>query len=161
MLRSLIPSIVVLGSAAVLAALLSTLRTPVGAVSDRLRVASRLLLAATAIQAMHFAEEWATGFPAALASVSGFPPMPTSFFVGFNLAWLVAWIGSVAVLHRGHSLAMFAAWFLAIAAVVNGFAHPLLAIMSSGYFPGLYTSPAIGIAGYLLSRALLNATASA
>jgi hypothetical protein len=34
----------------------------------------------------------------------------------------------------------------------NGVAHPLLSVATGGYFPGLDTSPVIGIGVALLSR---------
>lgn len=85
--------------------------------------------------------------------------MPLSFFVCFNLAWIAIWITSVRLLRRGRRAAFFAAWFLAIAGVLNGVAHPLMALASGGYFPGLITSPIIGIAGVILWRRLRGATA--
>ena len=42
-------------------------------------------------------------------------------------------------------LAALAAWFLAIAGMFNGIAHPLLALASGGYFPGLVSSPFIAV----------------
>ncbi|MCP5090226.1 MAG: hypothetical protein GY949_04810, partial [Gammaproteobacteria bacterium] len=56
------------------------------------------------------------------------------------------------------SFAYFAAWFLAIAGMLNGVAHPLLAIAAGGYFPGLITSPFIGAAGVWLWLGLRKAT---
>ncbi len=37
---------------------------------------------------------------------------------------------------------------------MNGVVHPLLAVASGGYFPGLWSSPLVGIVGVLLLRAL-------
>jgi hypothetical protein len=54
--------------------------------------------------------------------------------------------------------ALFAAWFLAIAGMVNGIAHPLLAVAAGGYFPGLISSPVIGSAGVWLWVRLRRAT---
>jgi hypothetical protein len=38
-----------------------------------------------------------------------------------------------------------------IASIVNGIAHPMLAAVAHGYFPGLVTSPVVGVLGVLLS----------
>ncbi|MDJ0759263.1 MAG: HXXEE domain-containing protein [Woeseiaceae bacterium] len=120
--------------------------------------ASTFLGIATAIQSVHFAEEWVTGFHIRFPALLGLDPMPMSFFVAFNLVWIGFWIASVPSLRIGRRLAFFAAWFLAIAGVLNGVAHPMMAIASGGYFPGLITSPFIGIAGVILWQRLHRAT---
>ena len=51
-----------------------------------------------------------------------------------------------------------AAWFLAIAGMFNGIAHPLLAVAAGGYFPGLASSPFIGAASVWLWFRLRSAT---
>jgi hypothetical protein len=84
--------------------------------------------------------------------------MPTGFFVAFNLAWIAFWIVSIPLLQRGLRPAFFAAWFIAIAGMLNALAHPWMAIASGGYFPGLVTSPAIGLAGVILWQRLQRAT---
>jgi hypothetical protein len=53
---------------------------------------------------------------------------------------------------------VFALWFLAIASIANGVVHPLLAFSVSGYFPGLWTSPFIGIFGVILFGTINAAT---
>ena len=49
---------------------------------------------------------------------------------------------------------MTAFWFLAIAAAINGFAHPMFSLAVKGYFPGLITSPFVGVLGILLAKKL-------
>jgi hypothetical protein len=58
----------------------------------------------------------------------------------------------------GYGAAFFAAWFLAVAAMANGVAHPLLAVASGGYFPGLVTAPVIAGVGIRLFVRLRAAT---
>jgi hypothetical protein len=78
--------------------------------------------------------------------------------VTFNLAWVLAWIlGSRGLLSRRRA-ALFPLWFLGIAALGNGIAHPLLALRHNGYFPGVITAPAVAVAGLLLLRRLWHAT---
>ena len=155
---SIVPSVVILGLVAVVAVRLAQRRSsPVEAEKER-RAAAAVLGVATAIQGAHFAEEWLTGFHARFPALLGLEPMPLSFFVSFNLAWIVIWIVSIPFLRLGRRPAFFAAWFMAIAAMLNGVAHPLMAIASGGYFPGLITSPIIGIAGAILSQRLRSAT---
>ena len=155
---SLVPSVVVLGLVAVAALRLAQRRSsPVEAVKER-GAAAMVLGVTTAIQSVHFAEEWATGFHARFPALLGLDPMPLSFFVSFNLAWIVIWIASIPLLRLGRRPAFFAAWFLALAGMLNGIAHPLMAMASGGYFPGLVTSPVIGLAGVFLWQRLRKAT---
>ena len=155
---SVIPSVVVLGLVATLAVQLARRRSsPVEAARER-SAASTALGIATAIQSVHFAEEWATGFHTRFPALLGLDPMPLSFFVSFNVAWIAVWIVSIPLVRRGRRPALFAAWFLALAGTLNGVAHPAMAIVSGGYFPGLITSPFIGLAGVILWRRLLEAT---
>lgn len=157
-MSSVIPSLVVLGIVAFFALRLAVRRPSPDELADPRAAASRALANTTMIQCAHFAEEWATGFHIRFPALLGLEPMPLAFFVGFNLAWIAAWIVSVPLLRSAHTPAFFAAWFLAIAAMLNGVAHPLLAAASGGYFPGLLTSPAIGLAGIQLWRRLQSAT---
>jgi hypothetical protein len=83
--------------------------------------------------------------------------MPLSFFVPVNVAWIVIWIVSIPFLRVGRRSAFFAAWFMAIAGMLNGVAHPIMAIASGGYFPGLITSPVIGLASVILWQRLQRA----
>ena len=157
---SLVPSLAVLGLAAFAALQLALRRPSPNELRKNRLSASHILAFATAIQAVHFAEEWATGFHIRFPALFGLDPMPLSFFVGFNLIWIVAWMASVPLLRTGRKVAFFAAWFLAIAGMLNGIAHPLLALMSGGYFPGLISSPLIGLASLFLWGRLRRATLS-
>ncbi len=120
--------------------------------------AARALALAVGVQSIHFAEEAATGFHERFPAVFGLPAMPFSFFVVFNVTWLGIWAASVPGLRSGRAAAFFAAWFLAIAGMLNCIAHPLLAIAARGYFPGLASSPLIGAAGVLVCIRLRSAT---
>ncbi len=142
----MLPSIIVLGLAALAAILLARRRpSPPGNTSERL-TASHALALSTGIQIIHFIEEAATGFHERFPALLGFPSMPFSFFVVFNLAWIAIWIASIPGLRTARPVAFFAAWFLAIAGILNGIGHPLMAIAAGGYFPGLVSSPFIGLA---------------
>ena len=85
-----------------------------------------------------------------IPAILGLPSWSDNFFVAFNLIWLSVWILSAVGLQRGHRFALFPVWFFAIAAIVNGIAHPLLPVVARGYFPGLVTSPILGVFGVLL-----------
>ncbi len=147
---SLLPSAVVLGLAALVALNLALgRRSPPENVAER-QVAARALTVALVMQSVHFAEEAGTGFPERLAALLGLPAMPFSFFISFNLIWIGIWIVSVPGLRSARTGAFFASWFLAVAAMFNAIAHPLLAVAAGGYFPGLVSSPFIGAAGVWL-----------
>ena len=154
----MLPSVVALGLAALAAVYLAgSRRSPVYKAAERLE-ASRALALAVGIQTVHFIEEAATGFHERLGAFFGLPGLPFDGFVAFNLAWLGIWIASIPGVRSARTVAFFAAWFLAIAGMVNGVAHPLLALASGSYFPGLASSPFIGIAGLWLWSRLQMAT---
>ena len=77
--------------------------------------------------------------------------MPELLFVGFNLAWLVVWLTCIPLLRSRSRFALFAAWFLALAGLLNLVAHPAMALRVGGYFPGLLTAPFIGAAAAWLT----------
>lgn len=140
------------------ALLLTMLRRPIdGDLASRERTA-RLFLLGLAVQCMHFMEEFLTHFQDRFPALLGLPPWSERFFVAFNLIWLSVWILSAIDLERTYRLALFPVWFFAIAAVVNGMAHPLLAVVAHGYFPGLITAPVLGVLGVLLWLRLLELT---
>jgi hypothetical protein len=155
---TVLPSVLVLGLAALAALLLVLGRgSPPESGEERL-AAARVLALAVVVQGIHFAEEAATGFHDRLGPLFGVPGMPFSLFVVFNLVWLGIWIVSVPGLQALHPVAFFAAWFLAIAGMFNGIAHPLLAVAAGEYFPGLVSSPIIGIVSIWLLLRLRAAT---
>jgi len=112
-----------------------------------------------AIQAVHCAEEFVTGFPATFPRLLGLEPWSPDFFVSFNLAWIAIWSLSLGAVSRGRSnwLVMTVFWFLGLAAVANGFAHPLLSLASANYFPGTVSAIPLGLCGYFLIRRMASA----
>lgn len=157
-LRSILLGTAGLWIAAVTALFLTLAREGVGASGERLRAAVRLAAVAVILQGGHFAEELATGFHQRFPELLGLTPWPAGFFVSFNLFWLATWGLSIWGLAARRRLALFPLWFLAVAGVANGAAHPLLALRAAGYFPGLVSSPFVGTAGILLLRCLLHLT---
>jgi len=149
-----LPSIIVLGIAILLALRFASTQDFSNAEVSTRDSASLWLSVATFVQAIHFVEEWQTGFTESLSEVFNVPPMPDWFFISFNLAWIVAWGLSIRGLRRGYRAALFASWFLAIAGVANGVLHPMLSVLTSGYFPGLITAPAVGLICLVLIRRL-------
>ena len=155
---NLLPSIFVLGLAALAAWLLARDRpSPVNRTAERF-AAARMFFVAIVVQALHFTEETLTRFNEQLPALFGMPSISFEGFVVFNLGWLVVWIVSIPVLRSGRPFAFFAAWFLAIAGMANGVIHPLLAMAKGGYFPGLFTSPISGLSSMWLWHKLRKAT---
>jgi hypothetical protein len=146
-------------SVALLAALFLTVTRVPGAsgVDGQKRVAHSAAVA-LACHVVHFSEELAHGFPERFPGLFGLRAWSVSFFVAFNLFWLVVWLISVVGLRIHLRMALFPIWFLALAAALNGVVHPLLAAAQRGYFPGLWTSPFVGLAGLLLLHRLFGFT---
>jgi Protein of unknown function with HXXEE motif len=159
-LRSILVGTAGLSVAAVAALLLTLLRPATGDRASRERTAGIFLLG-LAVQSLHFMEEFVTGFEHRFPSLLGLPVWSERFFVAFNLIWISLWILSAVGLQRGNRAALFPVWFFAIAAMANGIAHPVLAVAAGGYFPGLITSPVLGILGVSLWLRLQELTRSA
>jgi hypothetical protein len=120
----------------------------------------RLIAIAIAAQGLHFVEELATGFHRRFPEFLSFEPWPAQFFVAFNVLWIVLWIVSVFGVRENVAAAYFPIWFLAIGMSLNGLVHPLLALASGGYFPGLISSPVVGALGVVLCRRLWELTSA-
>jgi Protein of unknown function with HXXEE motif len=110
-----------------------------------------------AIQAVHVAEEFLTGFQTRIPLLLGMEPWSSGFFVSFNLAWIALWSLALAAAARGRLglPAMTALWFLGLAAVGNAIWHPALSLVTGGYFPGTLTALPLGVSGFLLVRRLM------
>jgi len=157
-MSSILPSLLILGVAASAALLLAVLRQSPDELGGERKLAVRAFVVALMAQGIHFGEETITGFDVAFPNLFSQPPMPFAFFLLFNLFWIVLWIAAAPALREARTWAFFAAWFLAIAGAFNGIAHPVMALMIGGYFPGLLSSPLIGLAGALLCLRLARAT---
>jgi hypothetical protein len=159
-LRSILAGTAGLSVAAAIAAWLTFARGPivVGSASQRKAVGAAVL--ALVCQAAHFAEELVNDFPQHFPMILGLAPWSRSFFVSFNMSWLVIWGLSCWGAAAGLRVALFPIWFLGIASLANGFAHPLLSVRVNGYFPGLLTSPLVGVTGMVLLRQMALATRS-
>jgi hypothetical protein len=157
-LRSILVGTAGLSVAAVAALMLTLARGAIGDDATRLRSAVRLAIITILLQSAHFAEELATGFHQRFPELLGLTPWSLRFFVSFNLIWLAAWVLGVFGLAARWRVALFPLWFLGLGCVANGIAHPLLSLRTGGYFPGLVTSPVVGVSGVLLLRRLFGIT---
>jgi hypothetical protein len=111
-----------------------------------------------ALQSLHVAEEFSTGFHRQAPAMLGLEPWSPSFFVSFNLAAIASWALALAAFASGRANAFWSGllWFLAISSMGNALWHPAISLIIGGYFPGTVTAPFLGIAGYLLARALIG-----
>jgi hypothetical protein len=148
-----------LSVAAFVALLLTALRKPVDDAAARER-AVRLFLIGLAAQSLHFMEEFVTRFQDRFPALLSLPAWSNNFYVIFNLLWMCVWILSAVAWQKGSRLAFFPVSFFALASIANGIGHPVLAVLVHGYFPGLVTSPVVGIIGVLLFVRLLRLTRS-
>lgn len=117
-----------------------------------------LFLLGVSCQCIHFLEEFLTGLYIRFPSFLGLTPWPSEFFVTFNLAWIAIWIVSAVGIHYHFQAAYFPVWFFTLGMIGNGIFHPLLALSSRGYFPGLFTSPVVGVIGVVLALKLWELT---
>lgn len=158
-LRSIVFGTAGLSAAALVAMVLTITRGPITPNPERRRAAVRLAGATVLLQAVHFAEELATGFHQRFPEQLGLAAWSPLFFVAFNSFWLGVWTSSCPGLVARRRWALAALWFLGIAAVANLVVHPVLSARTGGYFPGLLSSPLLGVLGLLLLRQLLGITA--
>lgn len=113
---------------------------------------------AVGLQAVHFWEEYQGQFHLRFPAQFGLAPWSEQFFVSFNAAWLLVWSVALAALARHPRAAVFPLWFLAIASAANGLVHPVLSLRAGEYFPGLWTSPLVGILGAMTIVVLVRGT---
>lgn len=157
-MQGFLPSAIVLGVIAVIAIYLTISRGGIHAESTTIRQSARIAGLTIACQACHFIEEASTGLYRRLPEVFGYPPLTLEFFVTANVVCLVIWVLSTWGLARYSSIGLFPLWFLGLACELNLVIHPALSIVTGGYFPGLYTSPLVGIVGFFMLRRLAETT---
>ncbi len=149
-----IPSVIALGAVLIVAGVLTLARPEIGREAAGRRRFLLVSVLATVTQAAHFIEEWQTGFAMDFPKTFGLPAIPESSFVVFNLTWIAIWLLAIPGVRRGLTIALWPLWFLGLAAVLNAVAHPILALRTGTYFPGLITAPLVGALGAVLLREL-------
>jgi len=117
-------------------------------------------LALVLVQASHSIEEYAFALydvfpPARFASgllssdlATGFAIL-NSAFVAFGVA---CYLGPV---RSGWASARGWVWLWTLIELVNGLAHPILALRAGGYFPGMATAPVLFVLALYLATRLL------
>jgi hypothetical protein len=107
-------------------------------------------LFAVAVQCLHFAEEFISGFQHQFPRLFG-DDWSDARFVTFNLLWLAAFVLAGLGVYRRAPLAYLVVLFLAlIGGVGNGVSHLVLSAAYRRYFPGLITAPFCVLMGTLL-----------
>ena len=146
-MAGLLPSIVALGTVALVSVVLAA-RWQV-----RVDAARRPFLFAIACQSVHFVEEAWQDFHIAFPALFGQPPIPWSVFIGFNLTCIGLWLAAASQTDTSRLWIRAVCLFLALAGMLNGIAHPAMAVASNSYFPGLGTSVPVALAcGWLWYR---------
>ncbi len=120
-----------------------------------------MCLLAIAVQCLHFAEEYLTGFQRQFPKLIGYE-WSDARFVAFNMAWLAVFVLAALGVYRRVPLAYLVVLFLALAGgVANGAGHLLLSAMQGRYFPGAATAPFCLLAGIGVLSKLFGETTSA
>jgi hypothetical protein len=108
-------------------------------------------------QLLHFLEEAVYDLHVRLPEVFGLPAMKHSLFLAINIGVLIVWLFG-AFQRTANAIVISTFWFLALASVFNLLAHPTMTLVTGRYFPGVVTSPVVGVTGVLLLRRLLQVT---
>jgi len=117
-----------------------------------------IYLLAVAVQCLHFAEEYVTGFQHQFPKLFGYD-WSDPRFVMFNMLWLAAFVMAGLGIYRGIQLAYLIVLFLAlIGGVGNGISHLVLSAMYRRYFPGVITAPFCLLMGIALLKRLFAGT---
>lgn len=118
-----------------------------------------LYLLAVAIQMLHFAEEYITGFYTKFPELFGGWAYSSDTFVVFNMGAYFAFIVGAILIHRKIRAPMvIPLFFITYGVIGNAVMHAVFAIWVDGYFPGLYTSLLYWVLAPLLLRELWRST---
>lgn len=157
-MTSLVPSAVLLGALALAALHLALTRSWRNADPIAFTDTTRWTLALIVLQAMHFMEELSTGFHIQFPELFNQPAMLLPVFVLINLVFIVVWLSCLSGIAASKRRVLFPLWFLCLAGTANMAAHPIFALLDGGYFPGLFSSPFLGVVAIITFRKLLNLT---
>lgn len=110
-------------------------------ITDKSKSVLSWYLIALAIQFLHFAEEYLTGFVSKLPAIIGQEPYPLDYWVTFNMvAYSIFILGAIALHKNTRSYFIIPVFFIVVGVILNGVAHVLLSFYTGGYFPGLFTA---------------------
>lgn len=102
-----------------------------------------------AVQFIHFAEEFTTGFRSSFALLYGGAPYSANLFVTFNMiAYFVFTVGAILALTRNVRFLLVPVLFYIIyGAIGNAISHTWWSLYLQSYFPGLVTAQVYWVAG--------------
>jgi hypothetical protein len=157
-LQSVLIGTSALSAIAIVALLLTIVRSADNTDATARDKVVRLLLIGISVQCIHFVEEFITRLPDKLPQMLGLRPWSAEFFITLNLFWISLWVLSAVGVRSNFRPTFFPVWFFTIGMAVNGVAHPALAIAARGHFPGLITSPFVATLGIILGLRLWKLT---
>ena len=104
---------------------------------------------ALAIQFLHFAEEYVTGFRVAFPTLYGGTPYANDLFVIFNMtSYSIFAVGALAAIYTPlRFLLVPVLFFIVYGAIGNAVSHTWWVFDSKDYFPGFFTAQAYWLAG--------------
>ena len=108
-----------------------------------------VFFAALAVQFLHFAEEFTTGFAARFPQLYGGVPYSEKLFVTFNmLAYAVFTLSAILAFTKGiRFLVIPALFFIIYGAIGNAISHTWWSLQEEAYFPGLVTAQLYWLVG--------------
>jgi len=117
-----------------------------------------LFFALLAVQFIHFAEEFTTGFRVQFPSLYGGTPYSDNLFVVFNMiAYFIFAMACILVFTRNLRFLLFPSlFFIVYGAIGNAISHTWWTLYLRAYFPGLITAQLFWIAGPLVLYKLLG-----
>jgi hypothetical protein len=117
-----------------------------------------LFFALLAVQFIHFAEEFATGFRTKFPSLYGGMPYSDNLFVSFNMiAYFVFALTCILVFTKNlRFLLLPSLFFIIYGAIGNAISHTWWSLYLRSYFPGLVTAQLFWIAGPFVLYKLLG-----
>lgn len=119
-----------------------------------------LYVLAIAVQFLHVAEEFSSGFQRKFPQLLGYQ-WTDARFLAFNALWIAIFVLAALVIRRT-AIAYLMVIFLALAGgVANGSGHILLFAVEHGSFPGIITAPFLLIVGVALLLRLYKPRPSA
>lgn len=111
-----------------------------------------------AVQFLHFAEEYSTGFATRFPELYGGAAYSDKLFVGFNmLSYAIFTLACLAVFWKGlRFLLMPVLFFIVYGAIGNAVSHTWWSVRSQAYFPGLISAQVYWVVGPVLLYRLLR-----
>ena len=118
-----------------------------------------LYLLAMGVQFLHFTEEYLMGFNHKFPALFNAPEYPIQLFVSFNMfAYFIFTMGAIIIYKKLKPPMMIPLFFIVYGIVGNAIGHVVFAIVSGGYFPGLYTAFIYWIIGPVIIKRIWEGT---